>query len=68
MTNYKFQVNNSNLKDLKKNREFAEEMNFDFDNKGRKSDRDISNVKLRKSPVIMASGFSTMSLPSDPNE
>ena len=43
-------------------------MNFNDGQKGRKSDRDKSPKKLLKSPVIMASGVSTIFIPSDPNE
>ena len=44
-------------------------MNFNIKQKGRKSDRDKSMVKLLKSPAIMASGISnTKFLSSDPDE
>ena len=43
-------------------------MKFDNKQKGRPSNRDKSMIKLPNSPAIMASGFSTMILSSDPNE
>ena len=68
MTNYEFNNGHSNLQDRKINREFAEEMNFNIKNIGRKSPRDRSIVELLKSPAIMASGFSTKFLPKSPNK
>ena len=38
--------------------EFAKEMNFNIKEKGSKSDRDKSIIRLLKSPAIMASGVS----------
>ena len=43
-------------------------MIFDINQKGRKSDRDKSLIRLLKSPAIMASGISTIFLSSNPNE
>ena len=43
-------------------------MKFIFKQKGRKSPRDESLIKLLKSPAIMASGVSTIFLPSDLDE
>ena len=44
-------------------------MKFDNKQKGRKSNRDKSMIKLLKSPAIMASGISkTIFLSSDPDE
>ena len=44
-------------------------MNFNIKQKGRKSNRDKSMIKLLKSPAIMASGISkTKFLSSDPDE
>ena len=69
ITNYDFNVDHSNEKDRKLIYEFAKEMNFDIRQKGNKSDRDKSIVRLLKSPAIMASGISkTRFLPSDPDE
>ena len=48
--------------------EFGKEMKFDVKQKGQKSGRDKSLIKLIKSPAIMASGFSTTFLPSDSDE
>ena len=43
-------------------------MNFNIKQKGRKSDRDKSMIKLLKSPTIMASGVTTIFLSSDTDE
>ena len=44
-------------------------MNFNTKQKGRKSNRDKSMIKILKSPAILASGFSkTIFLLSDPDE
>ena len=43
-------------------------MDFNIRQKGRKSDRDKSMIRLLKSPANMASGTSTIILLSDPNE
>ena len=67
-TNYDFNVSFSNPKDPKLIYEFGEEVNFRTKQKGRKSDRDRSLIKLLKSAAIMASGISTISLPLDPDE
>ena len=49
--------------------EFAKEMNFNIKQKGNKSNRDKSIIRLLKSPAIMASGISkTIFLSSDPDE
>ena len=58
MTNYDFNVDHSNQQDRKLIYEFAKEMNFNIRQKGNKSDRDKSIVRLLKSPAIMASGIS----------
>ena len=69
MTNCDFNVGHSNQKDRKLIYEFAKEMNFNIRQKGKKSDRDKSIVRLLRSPAIMASGVSkTIILSSDPNE
>ena len=69
MTNYDFNVDHSNQQDRKLIYEFAKEMNFNIRQKGKKSDRDKSIVRLLRSPAIMASGVSkTIFLSSDPNE
>ena len=68
MTHYDFNVSHSNPKDQKLIYEFGKEMNFNFKQKGRKSDRDKSLIKLLKSSAITASGISTMFLPSDPDK
>ena len=68
MTNYDFNVSHSNPQDQKFIYEFGKEMKFDIKQKGRKSNRDKTMIKLLKSPAIMASGISTKDLPSDPNE
>ena len=69
ITNYDFNVDHSNQKDRKMIFEFAKEMNFIIKQKGNKSDRDKSIIRLLKSPAIMASGISkTIFLSSDPDE
>ena len=69
ITNYDFNVDHSNQQDRKLIYEFAKEMNFNIKEKGNKSDRDKSVVRLLKSPAIMASGVSkTIFLSSDANE
>ena len=69
ITNYDFNVDHSNQQDRKLIYEFAKEMNFNIKEKGNKSDRDKSFIRLLKSPAIMASGVSkTIFLSSDANE
>ena len=69
MTNFDFNVSHSNPKDQKLIYKFGREMNFNIKQKGRKSDRDKSMIKILKSPAIMASGISNIIfLSSDPDE
>ena len=69
MTNYDFNVSHSDPEDQKLLYEFGKEMTFNIKQKGRKSDRDKSMIKLLISPAIMASGVSnTIFLSSDPDE
>ena len=69
MTNYDFNVDHSNAKDRKLIYEFGKEMKFNIRQKGRKSDKDKSKIKLLKSPRIIASGVSkTKLLSPNPNE
>ena len=69
LTNYDFNVDHSNQEDRKLIYEFAKEVNFKIKEKGNKSDRDKSFIRLLKSPAIMASGVSkTIFLSSDANE
>ena len=68
MTNYDFNVSLSNPNDQKLFYEFGKEMNFNFKQKGRKSDRDKSVKKLLKSPAVMVSGISTTILSSNPDK
>ena len=69
ITNYDFNVDHSNQQDRKLIYEFAKEMNFNIKEKGNKSDRDKSIIRLLKSPAIMASGVSkTIFLSSDADE
>ena len=68
-TIYDFNVSHSNPKDQKLIYEFGKEMNFKIKQKGRKSDRDRSPIKLLKPPAIMASVISNIiTLSSDPDE
>ena len=68
MTNYDLNVSHSNPKDQKLIYDFGKEMNFNNKQKGRKSDRDKSMIKLLKSPAIMASGVTTIFLSENPDE
>ena len=69
MTNYDFNVSHSNPKDQKLIYEFGKEMNFNNKQKGRKSDRDKSMIKLPRSPANMAFGIPYIkTLSSDPDE
>ena len=68
MTLYDFNVSHSNPKNQKLIYEFGKEMNFNIRQKGRKSDRDKSMIKLLKSPAIMASRVTTIFLLENPNE
>ena len=67
ITNYDFNVDHSNQQDRKLFYEFGKELTFDIKQKGRKSDREKSLIRLLKSPAIMASGISTKVLSSDPD-
>ena len=68
-TIYIINVSHSDPKDQKPIYEFGKEMNFNIRQKGRKSNRDKSVIKLLKSPAIMASGTSkTIFSSSDPDE
>ena len=55
--NCDFNVNHSNPKDQKVTYEYGKEMNFSIKQKGQKSDRDKSLIKILKSSAIMASGI-----------
>ena len=69
ITNYKFNVDQSNPQDKKLIYQFAKEMKYDIKSTGRPSVRHNSMVRLLDQPAIMASGFSkTIILSSDPNE
>ena len=69
MTNYDFNVNHAKSQNQKLIYEFGKEMKFDIKQKGRKSNRYESMIKLLKSPATMASGVSkTIFLSSDPDE
>ena len=69
ITNYGFNVSHSNPKDQKLFYEFGKEKNFIIKQKGGKSDRDKSMIKVLKSPAIMASGvLNTIFLSFDPDE
>ena len=59
MTNYDFNVSHSNPQDQKLNYEFGKVMKFNFQQKGRKSNRDLSLIELLRLPAIMTSGIST---------
>ena len=59
MTNYDFNVDHSNQQARNLIYEFGKKMNFNIKQTQRKSDRDKSNIRLLKSPAIMASKNST---------
>ena len=68
LKNYVFNVSHSNPQDQKLIFQFGKEMIFNIKTKGRKSPSDQPLKNLIKSPAIMASGISTVFLPSDPDE
>ena len=70
MTPYDFNVNHANPQSQKSIYEFGGEMKiYNIKQKGRKSNRDKSMIKLLESPAIMASGVSkTIFLSSYPDE
>ena len=69
ITDYKFNVDNSNKQDRKINYEFGKEMNFKLKNKGRPTIRHSSMIKLLEQPPTKASGFTKLIiLSSDPDE
>ena len=70
-TDKNYNVDLANLSDKKLIYDFAKEMNFDIKAIGKKSTKDRSLIKLRKSPGLMvsSSGVSkTKFLSSDPNK
>ena len=68
MTIYDFKVSHSNPQDQKFIFEFGKEMIFIIKQKGRKSSREKSRIKLLKSTAIMAFGISTIFLSFEPYE
>ena len=69
ITNFDFNVGHSSPRGQKLIYEFEKEMNFNIKQKGRKSDRDKSMMKLLKSPAIMAFGIpNSIILSSDLDE
>ena len=68
MTNYDFNVDHSNQQDRKLINELAKEMNFKIKQKGNKSERDKSIIRLLRSPRIMASGVTTIFLSENADE
>ena len=68
MTNYDFNVSLFIPKHQKLIYEFGKAKNFTIKQKGRKSDKTISLIKLLKSKAIMASVISTIFIPSDSDE
>ena len=64
--NYKNQnIDHASLSDKKLKYEFAKEMHFDIRGPGIKSTRDRTLIKILRSPATLASGISTIFLPSD---
>ena len=68
MTNYNFNVDQSNPQDRKLIYEIRKEMKFNNEQVGLKSSRDISLRKLLESPAIRDSGISSKILPENCNE
>ena len=68
MTNYELNVSHLNPKDRKKHYEFAKQMNLNIKQKGRKSDRDRTIIKILKSIAIMAARISTIFSSSNRDE
>ena len=68
MTNNDFKVDQSNPQDRNIIYEFGQEPKFNIRQRGRKSPRDKSVIRLLKSPAIMASGFPTVILLENSNE
>ena len=67
ITNKNYNVDLASLLDKILMYDFAKEIYFDVKAQNNKSTRDRTFIKLHKSPIIMASGFSTKCLPSDHN-
>ena len=59
MTIFDFNVSLSNPQDQKLIYEIGKEMKFNIEQKGRKSNGDLSLIKLLRLPATMASGIST---------
>ena len=68
MTIYDFNVDRSNPQDRKLFFEFVKEMKVNTKNTVRKHNRDRTLANFLKSSAIMASGFSMIFLPKNPNE
>ena len=68
ITTENYNVDHSSLADKNLMYDFAKETYFDVRAPGNKSTRDRTLIKLLKSPAIMASGISTILLPSDPKK
>ena len=69
MTNYDFNVSNSNPQDQKLIYEFGKQIIFNIKQTGRKSNGEKSMIKLLKSPAIMACVISNIIFSSsDPDK
>ena len=68
ITNKNYNVDLDSLADKKLMYDSAKEMHFHVRVLGNNSTGDRTLIKLLKSPAIMASGISTIFLPSDPDE
>ena len=66
ITNNDFNVDHSSLQGQKLINEFGKEMKIITREKGRKSNRDKSMIRLLNSPANRASGISTIVLSPDP--
>ena len=67
-TNYDSNVSHSNPRNQKLLYEFGKEMNFNIEQKRRKSNRGKTFIKVLKPPAIMAFGVSTLFLSSNRDE
>ena len=68
ITNKNYNVNLASLQDKKLVFDFAKAMDFDTKALGNKSTRDRTLIKLLNSPVIMASGITTIFLSENADE
>ena len=68
ITNKNYKVDHASLADKRLMYDFAKEMHFDERRVGNKPTRDITFIKLLKSPPIMALGLTTICFSENPDE